>query len=223
MRRIKTPHLYATGRYRVELPFRVNHEKIYVCHAISSFESLRADNIDPYETYYKPFDIPRNRYEEDAQALGNIVTLICQSEPIVHIPDSFILQYPDVTSIAYQYMILSVSLGAVPDTLTLDDVKFKMQDLVLNSLGIDCQIKVHTANEASEYVDQLTHKTLERNRLAKVQNNETHWAMLLKAREENRKLRDHLDLLEQLIIDHELLDIVYERQQESPTENILDN
>jgi hypothetical protein len=199
MMRSKTPPLYATGRWQLRTPFTINPSKVYTCRAIQSFESLREQGVDIYKRYYLPYGAHQWTYDQDAAQLSNMVTLMSPTEPTVVVPDSYIEAYPEVTTVPYHHTVLSLSIGAIPTALPLSDFKDKIKAYALATLGIDVDVKTHQAGALMEEVDQMTHLTLERARLAKVDQNTTLYAAALEKDEEISILREQNRLLMELV------------------------
>lgn len=201
----RTPPLFVTGRWDLEDPFVVSAKAIYTCKAVRSFDDLWALGIDPFERYYVPKGIDRAAYEKDIRNLANIVTLMSDNYPTLYVPDTYIKSYPDSTTIPYRHVVLSLSLGAIPDSLVLDDFKDKIQQMAVASLGIETVVREHQAGNLSEGVDQLSHRVIEKNRLARIVDNQTEYAKLLSAKEEAAQLREYVGILEKLAIDNGLI------------------
>ncbi len=201
----RTPPLYATGQWSVKTPFTVDENAIYTCKAIRSIDDIEARGIDPYEAFYKPLGISRDRYELDVTNLANIVTLMSDTQPVRYVPDTYIESYPDVTTVPYRHIVLSISLGAVPDTLVLDDLTTKLEELVETNIGIQGTVKVHQAGTVAKGLAQGTHRTLENNRLARIADNTTDRARVIELEEELERLRTQAATLEQIVIDNDLL------------------
>lgn len=201
----RTPPLYATGKWELLTPFTINPNAIYICKALRTFDELKAADIDPYKTYYEFYGIDRATYDQDVLDQVNIVVLMSPTDAPIAVPDSYIASFPDLTEVPYSHVVLSISLGAVPDTLALEDVKTKISEVVLNSVGIESVVREHQASSIVESVPQQTHETFERNRLQRIESNETFYAMYLSARDENVLLKEKIQLLEQIIIDAGLL------------------
>lgn len=201
----RTPPLYATGKWTLTSPFIADPNAIYICKAIRSLDEIKASGIDPFTTYYEYYGISRTDYEQDVINQVNIVVLMSPTHPAIHVPDSYIASYPDLTTVPYTHVVLSISLGAVPDTLALDDIKQKIYDEVLNSVGVESVVREHQASSIAEGIPQQTHSTLEANRLQRIESNETNLAKYLRAQSENAELKTKIQLLEQIIIDNGLL------------------
>ena len=201
----RTPPLYATGQWSIRTPFAVDDNAIYTCKAIRSIDDLEARGVDPYEAFYKPHGISRSAYEQEVTNLANIVTLMSDTQPLVYVPDTYIESYPDVTTVPYRHIVLSMSLGAVPDSLVLDDLTLKIQELVEANIGITGTVAVHQAGTTAKGIEQGTHRTLESNRLARIENNTTDYAKALSAQAELERLREQMATLEQIVLDNNLL------------------
>ena len=178
MNQSRTPALYASGQWAIRTPFSVNPQAIYVCKAIRTLDELEAQGIDPYAEFYEPKGIERSVYSDDVRNLANIITLMSDTQPTAYVPDTYIERYPDTTVVPYRHVVLSLSLGAVPDTLALADLEDKLKETVLDSIGIETQIKTFQAGALASGVDQMTHRAAESNRLARIANNQTRLAQL---------------------------------------------
>jgi hypothetical protein len=166
---------------------------------------LEARGVDPYEAFYKPHGITQQAYEQDVTNLANIVTLMSDTQPLVYVPDTYIESYPDVTAVPYRHIVLSMSLGAVPDSLVLDDLTTKIEELIEANIGITGTVTIHQAGTTAKGIEQGTHRTLESNRLARIENNTTDHAKVLTAQAELERLREQMATLEQIVLDNNLL------------------
>ena len=197
----RTPPLYATGIWRVSDPFVVETDTIYVCKAVRSLEDIEAHGTDAYATFYEPFGISREDYENDVLSVASIVTLMSSTAATLFIPDTYIDSYPDTTTMPYSHVVLSVSLGAVPDTLSMADVKQKIEDTVLSSLGVNAVVREHASGVLSEGMDMVTHQSLENQRMVRMENNQSSYAQLYAKDNENEALRQRIEALESILID----------------------
>lgn len=198
---IRTPPIYATGKWQVKQPFSVESNTIYVCKAIRSLDDVEARGIDAYATFYEPYGISRSDYDDDVMQVANIVTLMSSTAATLYIPDTYILSFPDTTTMPYSHTVLSISLGAVPDTLSLDDTRQKIEDLVLSSLGIESRIFTHVSGVISEGVDFVTHRSLENQRLARIENNTSSYGQLVAKDAEIEALRERIRALEEILVE----------------------
>jgi hypothetical protein len=191
--------MYLTGKWGIKPPFVSNVDGVYTCKAIKSFEDLRLEGVDPFINYYEPFGITRAVFDADEQNLVNIVTLMSDANPTIYIPDSYILSFPDKTSIPYRHVVLSVSLGAVPDTLTFFDLKTKIKNIVLDSIGVNSTVKEHQAGSVEQWLTQQEHDTAESNRKARFVNNQSLYSVIKEKDARILQLEEKLRTSEQVI------------------------
>lgn len=203
--RLKTPSIYATGKWAITPPFSVDPNAVYVCSAIRSIEDLVVRGIDPYVEFYEPNGLDREVFNGDVTNMVNIITLMSDTNPTVYIPDTYISSYPDSTVIPYRHIVLSMSLGAVPDSLVLNDLKNKMEELTLSSIGVSSTVNIHQANSIVEGVSQTNHQTLENNRLAALANNSTNYSRVIEQQDVIDKQNQYIGTLEQMVKDNGLL------------------
>lgn len=203
---LKTPKIYARGKWTISSPFTVPSTSIYTCMAIRSIDDLIARNIDPYAMFYAPNGIDTTKYEQDVDNLVNIITLMSDIEPMVYVPDTYILSYPDITVVPYRHLVLSLSMGAVPDTLVLDDLINKVKEYSLSSIGIDPTVKINQNNVISEGLDLTAHQVYENNRLANIVNNKSNYQLLTEANARIDELNTYILALEQIVKDNGLLE-----------------
>lgn len=203
----RTPPLYATGTWQLTSPFTAQAGSVYTCHAIRSIADLRAVGIDPFVRYYEPLGITRVVYEADLDNLPNIITLMSDTAATIYVPDTYIQSYPALDTIAYRHVVLSVSLGPVPKTLTFGDLQSKMSELVTTNLGVvDPDVRVHEAEAIAEGVSSDQHQILENARLASITGNTTERARRMALEDTNQALIDKVLALEKIIRDNGLLD-----------------
>ena len=198
---ILTPNLYSSGKWELLSPFDslIDPNKNYTCTAIRSFGDLEVKNISVFESFYSPYDLPKETYSIDKERYASIISLTSDDMSVIYVPDTYIDKLPMRTSIAYNHVVLSISLGAISDILVLDDIKQKIEQLVLSDLGINSNVKEHVSGQAPEYFTLIEHKTIEANRLSLIQNNTSLYSQLtikqnkLDALEEkNRNLEEYI-------------------------------
>lgn len=202
----RTPPIYATGQWKVIAPFTVDSQTTYTCKAVRSIEDLEARGVDPFTSFYQPYDITKADYDNDVKNLVNIVTLMSPTAATLYIPDTYIASYPDTTMMPYSHVVISASLGAVPDTLTLDDTLERVNEVVKESTGIDTQARVHIAGVMTQGVDFTTHLSLENQRLQRIKDNQSLYAQLNEKDNRIQQLNQQIQLLEEIIVDNGLLE-----------------
>lgn len=195
----RTPTIYATGKWQIKTPFNVNPSAVYTCTAIRSFEELETVGVDIYAKHYAINGLSVAEFEQDKTSLANMVTLVSDTEPMVEVPDTYILGFPDKTSMPYTHIVLSASLGVIPSTLNLTDVKSQIEELILDNLGYDVKVNAHQAGFVVENVDMVNHQIIESNRKAKMASNQTPLAKQRALEQELETLREKNRTMEQYI------------------------
>ncbi len=132
-----TPMVYARGRYEVASPWVLAQPvQDYTCYAVRSFTDLIELGIDPYDEYYAPMGVGRNRYEKDVANAASIVTLISEDgRYTIYIPDTFITSYPDMNSVPYSDMVLQVIIRKIPEDFDLEYIGADIKELVDAKVG----------------------------------------------------------------------------------------
>lgn len=199
-----TPPLLARGRYQLKMPWNAEPTQIYVCMAIRSFADIYELGKDVFETYYVPMGLGKAEFESDRKAEANIITLMSEDSPVIYVPDTYILSYPDMNNVTYSHVVMSMSLGALPDYLSFEHLGSQIANLASDVIGVVPTVRVHKAPHAGVITPE-EHEVLEVNRLASVQLRETDHARVLQLQVERDVLQQKLTALEQLVIDNGLL------------------
>jgi hypothetical protein len=183
-----TPPLNTTGRYVLRTPWAANPGVLYTCAAIRSFDDIYKLGLDVYKTYYEPMGVTEGaiisgnafNFQQEKLLKPNIITLLGVDNTVIYVPDTFIAKYPDLSEVKYSHMILSVSLGALPDYLDLTDLKNNISDLVTSLTGVSSTVREHRAPSTSNPTS-AQHEALEASRTALITATQTKTALLLKS------------------------------------------
>lgn len=177
-----TPPLHAQGRYVVKSPWELPNTVIYECIAIRTFEDIYKVGIDVYERYYVPMGLVNGgdfNFSDEESKNANIITLRGSDKSIVYIPDTYILSFPKAGNVKYQHVVLSASLGALPEYLDLTSLKEEIEDLVSSKLGTTAIVK-EAAIPATEQPTQVQHEVLEAARVGSITSYENNYTKLKK-------------------------------------------
>lgn len=131
----KTPVLNSRGLFSVSSPFVLAPNTLYTCKAIRSFADLIDMGVDPFATYYQPQGLDQAAYKADVAAGANIITLMADANPTIHIPDTYIAAYPEMGTVAYNEVVLAFSFGPLPDFLDLTGVKQALAERATEVIG----------------------------------------------------------------------------------------
>ena len=188
MSRVKrTPPLSVKGRFSVLTPYVVDQNNVYEVIAVRYFDDLELDGDSVYTLYYESKSLDRDEYSADAAMGATIVTLRDPHGNVVELPDTFILSYPTMSDYEYRHIVLSVSLGALPNTVDLTHAINEIKGVVNSVLGIPMDrldVKIGSAPKQGT-ISPDQHESLEAARVAAITNNVSVYA-------QNESLRQSL-------------------------------
>lgn len=184
----KTPPLLTKGRYTVSAPFTVSPTSIYTCVAIRSFADIYQLGFDVYETYYEPMGLVNGTnmgtytfdFNVERNKQPNIITLRSEDGTFLYIPDTYITSFPDMGDVLYNHIVLSVSLGALPDYLDLSSLKAGIQSLTAQHFGVASAVVSEHRSPSTNNPTRTQHETLEAARLGAITLLETDRAKALR-------------------------------------------
>lgn len=198
---LKTPPLHAKGVYQVELPWTIAADTIYECIAIRDFNDYMEAGQSVFDLFYAPKGLVLADYQTDKALGANIITLDSPTHPTIHIPDTYITAYPDLGHVAYKNVVLSISLGAIPDGLSLLFLKDQIQGAVSDVIGvISADVKEHVA-PFTGVITPDQHAALETAREAAIVNRTTDRAKVIALTAEKILLQEKIAALEQIVLD----------------------
>ena len=174
----KTPKLHDKGKFEVGLPFALVSGAVYECIAIRSFVDLQKEGIDVLAKYYTPHAIAEAIYNADRLAGANIITLASPNQATIYIPDTYITALPLYNTVAYSQVVLSVSLGAVPDALDLTFLIAQLSAVCSDVIGIEPTVNKHIA-PSTGVITSAEHDVLETARIAAIANRTTDRAKVI--------------------------------------------
>lgn len=192
----KTPALKSKGRYTLVEPWIANPAILYTCESVRSFEDIGRLGTDVYKTYYESMGVTNGTiwggglfdFRDEYNNNVNIITLLGDDNSVIYVPDTFIANFPDLSEVPYSHVILSFSIGAIPDSLLLDTLKSSVSALVAQQLGLIPVVSVHKlASDVNPTSSE--HAALEAARLGAITLLETDRAKATRLTAENDLLR----------------------------------
>ena len=200
---LRTPPLHRAGRYTLRLPWSADPGTVYSCMAIRTMDDCEKLGVDVFKTYYEPMGLLVADYNPDKTAKANIITLMSDTG-VIYVPDSYIESYPDMTEFTYNHVVLSISLGAVPDYLDVTFLNNQLAATVSDVIGITPTVNVHVA-ASSGSVTAAQHEIAEAARVAAITNRVTDRAKLMIANGTIAVLNTKVNTLTQLCKTNNLL------------------
>lgn len=201
---LKTPPLHAKGVYQLLTPWTIPAGVIYECIAIRDFTDYLESGQQVLDSIYTPKGLVLADYLADKALGANIITLASPTHPTIHVPDTYIQAYPLLDSVAYDIVVLSVSLGAIPQSLPLTFLKDQIAGVVSDVIGVEATVNVNVA-PSSGVVSADQHAAAETVREAAITNRTTDRAKLIALQAQFAAALDQIAGLEQIIIDAGLL------------------
>ncbi len=206
MARIKrTPPIDTVGRYTLISPFVADQTKIFTCRAIRSFEDIYEQDEDVFKDYYEVKQLDITVFNEDKDAHANIITLMDADGVVIYVPDTYIESYPLMGNITYSHVVLSVSLGALPDYVDLTFVNGQILNVITDLINPPTKVINVNKSPSVGLVSPADHEVAEANRTASIQTRETDYAVRLQLEQKVNEQIQVIARLNQIILDAGIL------------------
>lgn len=201
---IKTPPLRARGVYKLLEPWTIPADTIFECIAVRRFADFVESGQKIFETIYQPMGLLQSDFEADKAAGASIVTLVSPTLATIHVPDTYIEEFPNLGGVAYKHVILAVSLGPIPDALDLTFLKTQVAGTVSDVIGVTPTVELYAAPSTGVITDE-EHEILETARTAAVNNRKTDRARILELQAINGAQATKIAGLEQILKDNGII------------------
>lgn len=140
-----TPPIGAKGLFKVRSPYVVSAAAVYWVGAVRTYEELIAAKIDPLTQVYTPVGMGQTDYSSDIIEGAQVITLLSFVRPPLHIPDTYILEYPNMSIVPHSWIICTVSCGILPDTYDLTRMQQTVAVAVSEYTGVQATVTISTA------------------------------------------------------------------------------
>ncbi len=204
-----TPPLNAEGRFVVTTPYTLNSNILYKCIAIREFDDIEQKGENVYERYYEAYGRVDGQdgfsFSNEVALQAEIVTLKGQDGSYVYVPTTYITSYPDLSEIKYHHVILSVSLGPLPETFDTAAVVTQVRNAAMAVTGVESPtVLVHAAPTINNPTAQQA-IDLEQTRLGNITLVETPNQTIERLNSENVALVAQILIYEQILTEAGLL------------------
>lgn len=199
-----SPEYGVTGRFVLKAPFSLNAAILYTVIAKRSFADCERRGDDVYRKYYLDsagIADGVNGFSFDTERANGvqIITLQGQDGSFYWVPSSYIASWPTVSEVNYHQLILTCSLGALPENFEFQNVIDELQDTVRGLTGVSgAEVEVIvapvTANPTAE-----EHLDMERTRLGNISINSSVKEQLVTSQQEAADLRVYIGQLESIL------------------------
>lgn len=207
-----TPPLGSKGLYVLRAPWSVPADVIYVCQALRKLKDIFDLGEDPFALYYQPLGLLEADMLADMAAGAYIVTLSVDAlDPTqvalnlsnVYVPDTYIEKYPEQNFVPYSHLVLSLSLGLLPDGLDLSSLKAQVANVCSDTIGVVPMVNEHVV-PSSGGVTVTQHQAMETARLGLITIRDTDYARLQYQIANNVLLQAQIQTLIQILDDNGL-------------------
>lgn len=199
----KTPALNTKGLYTLVAPFTLTANTIYICRAVRSYADLQDSGVDIFATYYDPLGLTQDAYKADVAAGASMITLMSDKQPTVHVPDTYIANFPDQTNVAYNEVVLAFSFGPLPDYLDLTAVMQSLSDGATAVIGVAPTV-TSFVSPSTGVMTRAQADLAEAARQAKITDTSTTVAKLRASQAQVLKLQEQVNAMAKILIDHGL-------------------
>lgn len=194
-----TPPLDAKGLFKVRSPYTVSPVGIYWVGAQRTFEELIAAKIDPLTQVYKPVGMGQSDYNQDVIDGAKVITLLSYIRSPLHIPDTYILEYPNMSLVPHSWVVLTISCGILPDTYDLTRMMQTVSDAVSEYTGVSVVVTPMVA-PTTDSVTEVAYEEARAAREAAIVNKSTDFADKLALQAQlavaNQHIQDLTDVIE---------------------------
>lgn len=205
------PPIGTRGLYSLNAPWATEPSTLYTCVAIRRFVDLENLGVDVFQTYYLPMvndTITEGQlkasYENDRRNDVPIVSLQSETTAPIYVPNSYIAAFPSLAYRNYHHVVMSASMGPLPDYIDLTFAKTQMANVLSDVIGVEVEVFVNVA-AATGVITPDQHEALEVARQAAIDNRTTTYAHNLQLQEQNARLTQRLAILEQYLKDNGII------------------
>ena len=190
-----TPSIGTYGTFELKTPWISNPGEKYTISAIQTLDEIVRSGIDPKVTIYQPVGLTDGvnsfSWAAEFEANPSILTLTGTNGNTIIIPDTYILSYPNQSTVEYTRYFASIDLGIFPTTEDLNQLSIDLADLATSYSGQTAtggifQLPLETQPTEQEHLAYENAKKY--NRLDSITNAEE----IALLRNENQSLRNSL-------------------------------
>jgi hypothetical protein len=196
-----TPTLNSSGNFTLLAPW--NNDLIpntnYTCISIRELQEIVNSGGDPFNDYYVPKSLDQSTYNTDVANGVSIVGLQAADSSVVYVPTSYIASWPDGGGVPYRVMLLSINLGAIPDSLDLTPITTKIAADVMDNMGITATVRAVAVSNV-QLISQDDAAATEAARTANITNSSTDYSKYLTAQANYQSAMQQIQELEQYIL-----------------------
>jgi hypothetical protein len=196
--RSPAPPIGTRGRYELKAPFQARPDRVYTCSAIRKFVDLENQGINIFLRYYDPLGLEDSDFAQDKRNGELLLTLTSETEAPIYVPTSYLLSFPNQSGRRYHHVVLSASMGPIPDYIDLTHVRVEMANVISDAIGHVPEVHVGVS-PLTQDVTPEEHESLEAARVAAITNRTTDYTRFLAERQKVARLEAKLAALEEIL------------------------
>jgi hypothetical protein len=177
---------------------------VYWVGAVRTYEELIAAKIDPLAQVYVPVGLGQQDYNSDIVEGAQVITLLSYIRPPLHIPDTYILEYPNMSIVPHSWIVCTVSCGILPDTYDLTRMQQTVAAAVSEYTGVQSVVTITTA-PTTDSVTEAAYLEAKAVRDAALVNKSTDFVEKLALQEQLDKANSYITDLTGIIDQQEVL------------------
>lgn len=201
------PSIGLKGLWTLRNPYICEPSIIYECIAVRTLADCYLQGDDAYRLFYKAVGLIDGvevngkifNFNEEAAQDPWIVTLRGSNGTVVYVPSNYIDLMPTKDHVPYTRVIMSVDLGAIPDSLSLDSIMTDVKEMVSARMGIKATIALHEG-PADKQPTVSEHAVLEAARNGSVKKITNNYVDAMLYKQKSVRQRKHIEQMEQLLI-----------------------
>lgn len=202
---LNVPPIGTRGIYSLKAPFATVPNTLYVCAAIRYYKDILNQGVDVYRRYYQPYEIPETQYQKDLAAGVVLVSLTSDTENPIYVPSSYIASFPNQNNVNYHHVVLSLSLGALPEGMDLTFLKDQLAGVTSDVIGVAPTV-YENISATTNTITPDEHDAITIAREAAIANRTTDYAKVLELQRQKVELEQRCQILEDILIENGLLD-----------------
>lgn len=200
----RTPPIDRYGRYQLRNPWSADPGKVYICEAIRSYPDCEERGLDVLNDIYIANGLTESEYNDDLAVDPNIITIMADDGETIYVPDTYVASYPNMADITYSHVVLSASIGPLPDYVPLAVLQSKISSLCSDVIGQAPEVNINKAPHAGAITPDQ-HEGMEAARTAAITIRETDHTLLMQARTELQAKDQIIEDLTQILEDNGLV------------------
>lgn len=139
-----TPIVGTKGAFAAKPPFTLRPNTIYTCEAVRTLEEMYKEGIDVKARIYDPVSLGDTAlFEAERIKKPKIVTLRSDDGFYAYIPNNYLNGVPDVETVPYHRVVLSVDMGMLPDNMDLGLILDQFSEFASLFLGVNATVRRH--------------------------------------------------------------------------------